>query len=331
MNKNLLPITVALTLSLSWVGCNKSGKLEKASTFTAPSGPVELKLKWPVGERIVQSFDMKQNMEIFVPNQPNPIKQDMTMGQEYGLSVLKENPDGGHEVEMEFLSARMGMEMGGKTLFNYDSAKKSTAGGANPVGDAFQKIIGGKIQYFLDASNNVERVEGVDAFVGRMGNGGQADGTAAIKSMFNEGYFKQMIGSSRYMPQKPVQPGDTWPVQLEIAMGPIGTLVMDYTFTFQKWEQLGKRNCARLEFRGTIKSKPDENPASKGMTMAIQEGNSSGVSWFDPELGIIIDTTMNQDMTMAMTVPVNVHGKTVTQAMTNVMHQAIIIKLESVK
>ena len=140
-----------------------------------------------------------------------------------------------------------------------------------------------------------------------------------------------MIGSSQYMPHKPVQPGDTWPVQLEIAMGPIGTLVMDYTFTFQKWEQLGKRNCARLEFRGTIKSKPDENPASKGMTMAIQEGNSSGVSWFDPELGIIIDTTMNQDMTMAMTVPVNVHGKTITQAMTNVMHQAITIKLESVK
>ena len=134
------PITVALTLSLSWVGCNKSGKLEKASTFTAPSGPVELKLKWPVGERIVQSFDMKQNMEIFVPNQPNPIKQDMTMGQEYGLSVLKENPDGGHVVEMEFLSARMGMEMGGKA-FNYDSTKKSVNDKADPATAAVQKMI----------------------------------------------------------------------------------------------------------------------------------------------------------------------------------------------
>jgi len=125
-----------------------------------------------------------------------------------------------------------------------------------------------------------------------MGNGGQADGTAAIKSMFNEGYFKQMIGSSQYMPHKPVQPGDTWPVQLEIAMGPIGTLVMDYTFTFQKWEQLGKRNCARLEFRGTIKSKPDENPSIKGDDHGYSGGNSSGVSWFDPELGITIDTTL---------------------------------------
>ena len=332
MNKNILLITVALALSLSWVGCNKSGKLDTTSKFTPPSGSVELKLKWPMGERIVQSFDMKQHMEIFVPNQPNSIKQDMTMGQKYGLTVLKEDTNGGHEVEMEFLSARMGMEMGGKTLFDYDSAKKSSADKANPMADTFQKIIGGKVQYFLDASNNVERIEGVDAFVSRIGNGnGQGDGAASIKSMFSEGYFKQMIDNSQYMPHKPVQPGDTWPVQLEIVMGPMGTLIMDYTFTFQKWEQLGKRTCARLEFRGTIKSKPDENPKPTGMTMAIQDGNSSGVSWFDPELGKTIETSLNQDMTMAMTVPVNVHGKTITQAMTNIMNQVITIKLESVK
>jgi len=332
MNKNILLITVALALSLSGVGCNKSGKLDTTSKFTPPSGSVELKLKWPVGERIVQNFDMKQHMEIFVPNQPNSIKQDMTMGQEYGLTVLKEDANGGHEVEMEFLSARMGMEMGGKTLFDYDSAKKSAADKANPMAGTFQKIIGGKVQYFLDASNNVERIEGVDAFVSRIGNGnGQGDGAASIKSMFSEGYFKQMIDNSQYMPHKPVQPGDTWPVQLEIVMGPMGTLIMDYTFTFQKWEQLGKRTCARLEFRGTIKSKPDENAKPTGMTMAIQDGNSSGVSWFDPELGKTIETSLNQDMTMAMTVPVNVHGKTITQAMTNVMNQVITIKLESVK
>ena len=139
MNKNILLITVTLALGLSWVGCNKSGKLNQPSTFKPPAGPVELKLKWPMSERIVMNMDMKQNMEIFMPNQPASMKRDMTMGQKYGLTVLKENPDGGHEVEMEFLSARMGMEMGGKKLLDYDSAKKSAAGTPNPVGDAFQK------------------------------------------------------------------------------------------------------------------------------------------------------------------------------------------------
>jgi hypothetical protein len=305
--------------------------LDKVSTFKTPSGPVELKLKWPVGERVVQRFDMKQNMEIFMPNQPNSIKQDMTMGQEYGLTVLKENPEGGHEVELEFLGMQMAFSQGGKSVMNYDSSKKSSPDNANPMADAFQKIIGAKIKYFLDVSNNVERIEGVDALVSRLESGGSPDAVAPLKSMFNEGYFKQMIGGSRYMPPKPVQPGDTWPVQLEIAMGPIGTLVMDYTFTFQKWEQRGKRTCARLEFQGTIKSKPDDNSRPAGMTMDIQDGTSSGVSWFDPELGKIIETSLNQNITMAMTIPMNMNGKTFTQTMTNVMNQVITIKLDSVK
>src|SRR5664280_517468 len=116
MNKKTLLIAVALTLSLSWVGCNKSGKLDTKSEFKAPSGPVELKLKWPQGECVVMDTEMKQNMEIFLPNQPGSMKQDMTMGQKYGLTVLKETPDGGHEVEMEYLSARMELTMKGKTM-----------------------------------------------------------------------------------------------------------------------------------------------------------------------------------------------------------------------
>src|ERR1700690_412863 len=135
MKKNPLLIIVILALGLSWVGCNKSGKLDKASTFTPPGGPVELKLKWPPGERVLQSMDMKMNMQMFIPAQPAPIKHNMTMGQEYGLTVVKETPDGGHEVEMEFLSARMGMEMGGKKLLDYDSAKKSSDDNAKPVAD----------------------------------------------------------------------------------------------------------------------------------------------------------------------------------------------------
>ena len=82
-------MAVTLALSLSWVGCNKSGKLDTKSEFKAPSGPVELKLKWPLNERVVMNMDMKQNMEMFMPNQPGSMKQDMTMGQKYVLTVLK--------------------------------------------------------------------------------------------------------------------------------------------------------------------------------------------------------------------------------------------------
>lgn len=274
MNKTPFLIATTLALSLSWLGCNKSGKLAESSTFTPPSGPVELKLKWPKGERVVQEMEMKQNMELNIPGQPAPMKQDMTMGQEYGLTVLNATPDGGHEVEMEFLSARMNSTMGGKTLMDYDSAKKSSADKANPVADMFGKIVGSKIQFFLNVSNEVDRIEGVDALVERLTTGTQAAALAPLKSMFSEGYFKQMMSANRFMPPKAVQPGDTWPVQLEFPMGPLGIMVMNYTFTFESWQMHGKRNCARMEFQGIISTKPDPDSKPGGMSMSILDGST---------------------------------------------------------
>ncbi len=335
MNKKLLLIFAALALSLSWVGCNKSGKLAQPSVSPPPSGPVELKLKWPQGERVVQDMDMKQNMEIFIPGQPAPMKSDMTMGQEYGLTVLGETPGGGHEVEMEFLGTRMESTMGGKKLMDYDSAKKSSADKPNPMADMFGKIVGSKIRFFLNASNEVDHIEGVDDMMNRLSAGTPAAALAPLKSTFSEGYFKQMMSANRFLPPKAVQPGDTWPVHIEFPMAMLGVMAMDYTFTFQSWEKHGERNCARLEFEGTITTKPDPDSKPVAMSISILDGSTSGVSWFDPELGITIDTTMNQDMKMVITMPMNPRGKPgVTgkmQSITNQMNQVITIKLASVK
>ena len=334
MKKNAFLITVTLVSGLCWVGCNKSGKLNEVSTFKPPSGPVELKLKWPAGERVVQSFEVKMNMEITGQNLPNPIKQDMTIGEEYGLNVLNADANGGHEVEMEFLAMRMKMEQGGKTLVDYDSEKKPSKPGNDPtlsgMEKTFQNIVGAKIHYFLDASNQVQRIEGADALTGQLAAGGRGDPASGMKSMFSEESLKQMI-SGQHLPPNPVQPGDSWPVQMDIAMGDLGVMSIDYTFNFVRWETHGKRTCARLEFQGGIKSKSNPDAKATGMTFSVQNGDSSGVSWFDPELGMVIETIMNQDMNMDMTVPAYGRGKNATQKLTNVMKQAVTIKLESVK
>ena len=335
MNKNIILIIVTLAAGLAAAGCNKAGKLNKPSTLTTPSGPVELKAKWPPGERVVQTYDMKINTEISIPGQPNPIKQDTTMGQRYGLTVVKAEADGGREVEMEFLAMRMKLDQGGKTLIDYDSDTKAATGPKQPelaaVEEMLQNVIGAKIQLHLDASNNVARVEGVDQLMNRLATRGPAVATDSIRNMFSEDYLKQMMGNSRYLPPKPVQPGDTWPVQTDLEMGNLGTLALDYHLTFQSWEKRGPRLCARLESEGTIKSRPGANPDAAGTAMTIQDGSSSGVSWFDPELGMVIDSVVNQDIKMTMSLPVPIRGKTVTQTLTNLMHQVITMKVESVK
>ena len=342
MNKNpylkftkLLLMTAALALSLPGVGCNKSDKLAQRSTFTPLNGPTELKWKWPKGELILQTMKMKENSELSIPGRPNPTTQEITMEQEFGLTVLKEAPDGGHELEMEFLSARLEAPVGSKTLANYDSTIKSPADNGNPVADMFRNIIGSKVQFFLDASNEVERIEGMERLSARLASSGQGNQLDGIRNLYSEGYLKEMMSRNRSLPRKPVQPGDMWPVHVEFLMGTLGTMIVDEHFTFQCWETHGSRNCARLEFEGTIANKPDTNSIPTRMSVSITSGKSSGVSWFDPELGMIIDTTVNHDMKLDIAVPVDPGGNPAATArmvnITSQMNQITNIKLKSVK
>jgi hypothetical protein len=118
-------------------------------------------------------------------------------------------------------------------------------------------------------------------------------------------------------------------------LGMMGNLELNFDFTFTSWEMHGKRNCARLEFTGTIKSTPDANPSPTGMSINILGGDSSGISWFDPEIGKTIDTTMNQDLDIAIRVPMNQlgnrRGAGQMQNLTNQITQFQNIKLLSVK
>ena len=335
MNLKQLSSVVAVALVVAVTGCNKAGKLSEESKFKPPTGPVELKVKWTPDEQVVQSMDMKMKAEVNVPGRPEPMQQDMSMGQKFALKVLNETPEGGHELQLEFLSAQMSMEMGGKKMFDYDSSRNSGADSTNPVAAMFGKIIGSKIQFYLDTSNNVERVEGVEDLVNKITSGGPAAAVGPLKSMFSEGYFKQMMSSSRFLPTTAVAPGDSWQKQLEFPMDMFGTMVLDYTFTFQGWEKHGSRMCARLEFQGNIKTKPGGNAGPMGMTMNIKDGTTSGVSWFDPELGIVVDSTMDQKMAMEMTIPKNPNVKqgpgSQPQTVSTKIDQQIQIKLDSVK
>jgi Family of unknown function (DUF6263) len=335
MKRNSSIILATLALGLAWVGCNKSGKLSETSKFTIPAGPVELKLKWPLGERVLQSLEVKQTSETTLPNTPAPMKQDMTFGQQYALTVLKDDGAGGREIEMEFLSARGSTTNAGQGTVSFDTAKKSPTDAGNPLAESLTKLVGAKLKFFLDASNVVQKVEGVDEIKNRFASGGKAGPANSLDSMFTEPYFKQMLDYSRTLPPNPVQPGDTWPVKLDVSLGNLGAMDMEYTFTFTNWEKHGKRTCARLEFIGTIKNKPMGNSNPGGMTIAVQDGNSTGVTWFDPEIGAVIDTSTSQDMRMAVTVPMPAAAKKGPAAkpltITTVLHQVVTTKLDSVK
>lgn len=318
---------LALALAMAAAGCGKTNKINTPSTTTPPaSGPVELKLKWTPGEHIVQEMDMKMDIQSFLPGMPEPMKQSINLGQKFSLSVVSANPDGGRQIELQFLSVRMDMESA-RGKMSYDSDQDST-NTDNPLA-LMGKMVGARLEYTLDASNKVEHIDGVDELLDRL----SADNPAAaqFKSTFNEDYFKQVMDSSRYLPPKPVQPGDTWPIEFELPIGVFGAMHAKYTGEFKDWEMRGQRNCALLEFAGVMEIEPNENSRS-GFNMALHSGKNSGEIWFDPELGMVIDSKANLDMTMIMTVPTrSPRGAAAgTQTITNQTTQTISFKVDSV-
>ncbi|MDB6016220.1 MAG: hypothetical protein JWR19_709 [Pedosphaera sp.] len=308
---------------------------ERSSTSTPPAGRVELKWKWPpVGERIVLDMEMKRDGEYRNPGEADPVKEDLIREKKYGLTVLQATPEGGHEVELEFLSIRDRTVLGGKTVLNYDSTEKSLAEKPNSLTDLYGKVVGSKIRYFLNASNEVERMEGIDELEMRLSSGASAETSAFSRIAFSEGYLKQMInGLHRCLPAKAVQPGDAWAVHEELPIGPMSAVAAaESTCTFHGWEMHQNRNCARLEFQSTVKTKPDPNLNPAGTSVSSLEGTISGVSWFDPEMGMIIDTAGNNDMKMVINRPSNPSGNPggsgPAQSTNYQWHEVTTVKLE---
>jgi hypothetical protein len=335
---------MALSALLLGMGCKKAENAIKSGSkdSTSPaasageSQPVSLRVKWPVGGRYTHRIEMNADSQTTMPQSPKPMAQKVNMNQEYTVTVLGERPKGGRELELEFDATEIDVTMNGKPVLNLDT--KAEAGPAetkNAAISGFRQLVGTKIKILTDESNRVEKVEGMQEFAAKASAGSNPQGRAMMQGVFNEDYFKQLVDFQRGLPPGPVKPGDTWPVKTDLTVPVMGALTMDLNYTFKGWEPRDKRNCAALEFTGTMTSKGGASAGATGMSMKLESGKLSGKSWFDPDLGHPIETMLDQDMLMHMVVPVprsrantNTAVQTpVSQNITNNTRQNIVIKL----
>ena len=272
---------------------------EKAKQATTPAPKpaanlekgVVLKVKWPVGNRYVYRMDLDQHTTNNVPQMPKPMQQDLTMAMTYAISVPKETANGGHELEMEFLANEMEIKVGGQTMMSFDSKEPPAAG--NPIAEPLRKMIGSKVRMEVDADGKVQKVLNLDEWSNSLaGDGGPAKGLLA--QQFNESFFRQIAGFGIGLPDKAVDVGNTWPFQMDIPAGMMGKITLNSQITFKGWEDKEKHHCAVLQTTGTIKGGPGQEMGP--MRMTVDEGKITGTSWFDPDLGALIETVGDQAM-----------------------------------
>src|SRR5579859_1712413 len=117
--KIIVFLLLGLTAGFGWTGCNKataSAKNSSANSASTPDAtnamkatnePVTLKIKWETGRKYRVQMECMQSWDN-TGKSGAPAGSRITMGltHEYAVYVVKEQPGGGRELELELASQK---------------------------------------------------------------------------------------------------------------------------------------------------------------------------------------------------------------------------------
>ena len=266
--------------------------------------------------RYLQRMRMVQTQKILMPGASEPMNQELKQTQDYALLVAKERPEGGRELQLDNTGFTMEMKMGDTTMLKFDSKSDPKEDGSNPLAPVLRKMVAAPpFKFLLAADGKVDKVEGVKELLDSLGSEGPPEVQMMLKGMLSEDNFKQMGALPQGLPEKPVKLGERWPVKMDVALGPLGGISIHMQYTLKGWEQRDGRKCALLEHTGTILTKPGGEKAM--FNMNITGGSTSGKTWFDPELGMMVESNGTQTMSLKLEVNAQTITTQITQMITN--------------
>jgi len=284
----------------------------------AARGPIEMQIKWQAGKRYAMRMESTQTMETRQPNQPQPVKQVQKMTEDYNFSLVRELDNGGWQLQLEFESLAMEVTAGDRKVFSADSTQDSAQDAKNPVGARLRKMVGARLQYFVNANGRVEKMEGYQELVNRVA-GENPKEQAAFRDLFGENSLKQFASFGEdTTPRRVVKLGDSWPKRLEVP-DDTGILNVDLKCTFENWEQHADRKCMRIKITGIFS--PQATPNTASLPVKIEKGRLTGEAWFDPALGMIVEITLDEDVNVKRTTR---QGQTLTFPVNHKVRRALV-------
>lgn len=300
MNPAVRVFILAVAFGVGATACKRS-ETPKAENSTAEksgasssANAVELKTKWPPGNRYIYQLDVEQNGKTILRQRPQPFTQEVKFTQTYSLSVLEARPEGGVEMAMEFLSQEMEVKNGDQVVIDFDSKIRTADDSRNPFAAPFRKMIGLPLKFSLLAEGKVQQIHNFNDWAEKVTTGAQPQGKAMFQQTYNEDYFRQVVDQTKGLPTKPVKPGDSWNSSIDLPSGQLGPTTMELVSTFKGWEERANRRCVALVYSGPIKNESGRQTPMGRMT--LQEGKVSGQGWFDPELGMMVETVTEQTL-----------------------------------
>ncbi len=208
---------------------------------------VTLKQRFIVGKRY--EFGMKMTQTTTMNIGGKEIDQTMNMAFKHSMTVSQHEDGKRKRVAMRYGRVAMEMNMGEQKM-EFDSDKKD-APAAGPLA-SIGGLVGKEFRMLLDENDQVLDVENFDEIL----NAFSADPVAKkiMGQFLNKDSMKDLLQGSmlRAMPDKPVKPGESWPVTYGTKMGQMGSMKVEGTYTFNKPVQFDGHACVLIGTTATI-------------------------------------------------------------------------------
>jgi RNA polymerase sigma factor (sigma-70 family) len=260
----------------------------------ATDDPAQMKINWRTGKKYSMHMELTQTSETRAPNQPQPTATVVKLAQDFNISTLQELADGGRQLELKISKEALEVSQNGREMFSFDSARPAAASPNNPAA-LLGMMIGAPLEYFTGADGDVQKVTGVDELFERIAAAGSPQQQQMFRQTFGEETLKQFASLGGWLPNRSVKIGESWSLKKDVAT-PAGTVAVDMQLLFQNVERHGKRQCAHIKNTGVISAK--SNPATAGLGVQLENGEIEGDFWFDQVLGMIVESTSHQSLSL---------------------------------
>jgi len=302
--------------------------LELKKSLTSPEQPQQLSLNWPDGKRFVYEIGIDQVTS--AGNSPLAAAMDSKADQHftYALTPHKDPDSGSTQLELEFLAAKLNMDMMGNKL-NYDSENKKAAESIDPMYSmlsGLDAIMGQKLTMTLSPDGEIAAVEGIQEMYEKVINALPDAAKSVAQGIVQEDQFKQLI-KYPFLPEAAVKTGETWNRTYTQVFGISGAMEIDNNYTYLGQTTQDEVQLNILSYDGKVVIGEDQSDQMMGVNLTMEGGKNTGIIRLDQISGHIVESDTSQEMTMTMSLPDNMKGMPIEAPKISIqMNQKIRLK-----
>lgn len=284
---------------------------------------VDLHQRWQAGKKYTQIIETAQQSTIEIG--PQKMDQSTKMTIEISIAVRPHEDGKRRRMTMVYDRVAMDMSMNGQKM-SFDSANPGT----DPLGmgKSLGSTVGKELKILIDEKGGVTEIENYDSYIEQLGKSPIPG--VDFREMHSREALTQMVnqGALLSLPEKPIEPGASWRFEQLLALPKIGKVSTRGSYTYKGMAQRSGANCVELTTEGKLTMDVSgEAGAVSPLAIKVTDGTITGTVWFDPQLGVMRESQIQQDMTMSMKNPVDPAAADLTIP----MKQAVTLKTTKIE